>query len=106
LTPHQTGAKLEAATGPWVTVNDNHDYPLLTVDEIIQLLARFTPEQHSLAWSPQPPFEGMGAGDCRRGGNCGLGFNHETPRARWLQARYRYQQEQKKKQRRLGEGEP
>jgi hypothetical protein len=46
-------------------VDDNHDYPLLTVDEIIQLLARFTPEQRSLAWSPQPPFESMGASDCR-----------------------------------------
>ena len=77
-------------------MDDNHDYPLLTVDEIIQLLARFTPEQRSLAWSPQPPFESMGASDCRIGGNCGLDFNHETARARWTRARFRYQQEQKR----------
>jgi hypothetical protein len=78
------------------TVDENHDYPILTVDEIIHLLAHFTPEQRSLAWSPQPPFESMGASDCRAGGNCGLDFNHETARARWIQARHRYQQEEKK----------
>jgi hypothetical protein len=78
-----------------LTVNDNHDYQLLTVDELIHLLALFTPEQRSLAWSPQPPFESTGASDCRIGGNGGLDFNHETARARWVQARYRYQQEQK-----------
>jgi hypothetical protein len=77
-------------------VDDNHDYPLLTVDEIIQLLACFTPEQRSLAWSPQPPFESMAASDCRIGGNCGLDFNHQTARARWTLARYRYRQEQKR----------
>jgi hypothetical protein len=80
-------------------VDDNHDYPLLTplltVDEIIQLLSHFTPEQRSLAWSPQPPFESMGASDCRIGGNCGLDFNHETARARWTQARYRHQRQRK-----------
>jgi hypothetical protein len=79
-------------------VNDSHDYPLPTVDEIIQLLARFSPEQRSLAWSPQPPFESLGASDCRAGGNCGLDFNHETARARWVQARYRYQQHEKRQQ--------
>jgi len=93
---------LEVASGLWLPVDDNHDYPLLTplltVDEIIQLLAHFTPEQRSLAWSPQPPFRSMGAGDCRLGGNGGLGFNHETPRGRWIQARYRHQREQKKQQ--------
>ena len=76
-------------------MDDNHDYPLPTVDEIIHLLAHFTPEQRSLAWSPQPPFESMGASDCRIGGNCGLDFNHETARARWTQARHRHQQEQR-----------
>jgi hypothetical protein len=81
-----------------VTVDDNHDYPVLTVDEIIQLLAYFTPEQRSLAWSPQPPFESLGASDCRIGGNCGLDFNHETARAKWAQARHRFQQEQNKEE--------
>ena len=76
-------------------MDDNHDYEVLTVDELIQLLDRFTPEQHSLAWSPQPPFKSLGPSDCRMGGNCGLHFNHETARARWVQARYRYQQQQK-----------
>jgi hypothetical protein len=96
LTTSQTGTKLEVASGLWPTVDDNYDYPLLTADEIIQLLAHFTPEQRSLACSPQPPFESMGASDCRIGGNCGLDFNHESPRARWVQARHRYQQEQKR----------
>jgi hypothetical protein len=77
-------------------VDDNHDDPLLTVDEIIQLLAQYTPEQRSLAWSPQPPFRSMGAADCRLGGNCGLDFNYQTPRARWIQARYRERQQQRK----------
>jgi hypothetical protein len=103
LTTHQTGTKLEVASGPWVTVDDNHDYPLLTVDEIIQLLAHFTPQQRSLAWSPQPPFESTGAGDCRIGGNCGLDFNHETARARWIQARYRHHREQKRQENRTRE---
>jgi hypothetical protein len=71
-------------------VGDNRDYQLLTVDQIIERLSRFTPEQHSLAWSPQPPFESLGAADCRRGGNCGLDFNYQTRRARWIQARSRY----------------
>ena len=78
-------------------MDENNDYPLLTVDEIIQLLEQFTPEQRSLAWSPQPPFRSMGASDCRIGGNCGLDLNYQTPRARWIQARYRDRQEQKRK---------
>jgi hypothetical protein len=76
-------------------LDETHDDSILTVDEIIHLLAYFTPEQRSLAWSPQPPFQSMGASDCRVGGNCGLDFNRETPRARWIQARHRYQQEKK-----------
>jgi len=79
-------------------VDENHDDSILTVDEIIHLLAQFTPEQRSLAWSPQPPFQSMGASDCRIGGNGGLDFNHETARARWVQARYRYQREQQSSQ--------
>ena len=59
-------------------MDDNHAYPSFTVDEIIRQLSRFTAEQRSLAWSPQPPFQSTGAGDCRVGGNCGLDFNHET----------------------------
>jgi hypothetical protein len=96
LTTNQAGAKLEVASGLWLTVDDNHDYPLLTADDIILLLAHFTAEQRSLAWSPQPPFRSMGASDCRIGGNGGLDFNHESPRARWIQARYRYQLEKRR----------
>ncbi len=69
---------------------------LLTVDEIVAELARFTDEQRSLAWSPEPPFESAGASDCRVGGSCGLEFNRETARARWIQARHRWNREQKK----------
>jgi hypothetical protein len=72
--------------------------PLLTVDEIIAGLAFFTVEQRSLAWSPEPPFESAGANDCRMGGSCGLDFNRETARARWIQARHRWNREQKKLQ--------
>lgn len=49
-----------------------------------------TDEDISLAWSPEPPFESMGAGDCRPGGSSGIDFNCETPRARWVRARFRY----------------
>jgi hypothetical protein len=69
---------------------------LLTVDEIIAGLALLTDEQRSLAWSPEPPYESSGASDCRVGGSCGLEFNWETARARWIQARYRWNREQKK----------
>jgi hypothetical protein len=83
-------------------MDDNHAYSLLTVDQIIQQLSRFTAEQRSLAWSPQPPFESTGAGDCRMGGNCGLDFNHSTARARWTQARHRFMREQRlREQKRL-----
>jgi len=71
---------------------------LLTVDEIIAGSAVFTIEQRSLAWSPEPPFESAGASDCRLGGSCGLDFNRETPRARWMQARHRWNCEQRKLQ--------
>ena len=79
-------------------MDENHAYPLLTVNQIIQQLAHFTAEQRSLAWSPQPPFQSTGAHDCRVGGNCGLDFNRETPRARWRQARYRWNREQERLQ--------
>jgi hypothetical protein len=71
---------------------------LLTVDEIIAECAVFTAEQRSLAWSPEPPFESAGATDCRLGGSCGLDFNRETARARWIEARHRWNREQKKLQ--------
>ena len=83
-------------------MDDNHAYSLLTVDQIIQQLSRFTAEQRSLAWSPQPPFQTTGAGDCRWGGNCGLDFNHGTARARWTQARHRFIREQKRREQRGG----
>jgi hypothetical protein len=70
----------------------------LTVNEIIAACAVFTDEQRGLAWSPEPPFASAGAHDCRMGGSCGLDFNRETPRARWLQARHRWNREQKKLQ--------
>jgi hypothetical protein len=74
----------------------NHAKPPRTVDEIILHLSHFTAEQRSLAWSPEPPYVSGGAGDCRPGGNCGLDFNHETPRARWVQARFRWNREQER----------
>ena len=70
--------------------------PPRTVDQIIAELAFFTPEQRSLAWSPEPPFASVGASDCRVGGSCGLDFNRETARARWVQARHRWNREQKR----------
>jgi hypothetical protein len=70
--------------------------PLFTVDEIIHRLSQITDEQRSLAWSPEPPYVSSGAGDCRPGGNCGLNFNPETPRSRWIRARFRWRQEQQK----------
>jgi hypothetical protein len=69
---------------------------MLTVNQIIHQLSHFTDDQRSLAWSPQPPFQSTGAHDCRVGGNCGLDFNRETPRARWRQARYRWNREQRR----------
>jgi hypothetical protein len=70
-----------------------------TVDQIISDLAVFTDEQRSLAWCPMPPFETAGASDCRRGGSCGLDLNCESLRARVVQARFRWQREQKRSQR-------
>ena len=75
--------------------HDSYEYVLLTVDQIIERLSRFTPEQRSLAWSPEPPFESQGGADCRLGGSAGLDFNLGTRRARWVQARYRYLKEEK-----------
>jgi hypothetical protein len=80
------------------------DECLRTVDEVIEMLAHFTPEQRSLAWCPAPPFQSAGASDCRTGGNCGLDFNHETARGRWVQARHRWNREQRKLQ--GGQGTP
>lgn len=70
--------------------------PPRTVNQIIAGLAFFTPEQRSLAWSPEPPFASVGASDCRVGGSCGLDFDRETARARWVQARHRWNREQKR----------
>ena len=74
-------------------------YPSQTVDEVVEALSHFTAEQRSLAWSPEPPFESAGAHDCRIGGNCGLDFNRGTARARWIQARHRWNREQRMRQR-------
>lgn len=49
-------------------------------------------EDISLAWSPMPPKENTGAGDCRPGGSSGIDFNCETRRARWVRARFRWLQ--------------
>ncbi len=67
----------------------------IAVDEIVAALNLFTPAQQSLAWSPEPPFVSEGAHDCRIGGSCGLDFNRETPRARWIQARHRWRRHRK-----------
>ena len=67
-----------------------------TLDEVMRDLSRFTDHQRSLAWSPEPPYLSTGAHDCRPGGSCGLDFNYETPRARWIQARHRWLREQQK----------
>jgi len=77
-------------------MNDDYVDPLHTVDEIILRLSHFTVEQRSLAWSPEPPFQSAGAFDCRVGGNCGLDFNRETARARWILARHRWNREQRR----------
>ena len=75
---------------------DPFSYASLTVDDVIQELSHFTVEQRSLAWSPEPPFESVGAHDCRVGGNCGLDFSRGTAHARWIQARHRWNREQRK----------
>jgi hypothetical protein len=81
---------------------DPFSYPSHTVDEVIEALSHFTADQRSLAWSPEPPFESAGAHDCRIGGNCGLDFSRGTARARWIQARHRWNSEQRTLQRRSG----
>jgi hypothetical protein len=75
---------------------DRFIHSVLTVDEVMARLARFTVEQQSLAWSPEPPFEDNGGHDCRVGGDCGLDFNRETARSRWIQARRRWIREQRR----------
>jgi hypothetical protein len=101
LTVRTLGSNLKvelSLPGSQLTMDDNHAYSLFTVDQIIRQLSLFTAEQCSLAWSPQPPFQSTGAGDCRLGGNCGLDFNRGTARARWIQARHRFIREQKRLQ--------
>jgi hypothetical protein len=84
-----------AASNEDVPAGSSATQSLLTVDEIIAELARFTAEQCSLAWSPEPPFESTGGYDCRVGGSCGLEFNREHARARWIQARHRWNREKR-----------
>jgi hypothetical protein len=67
-----------------------------SIDEIIVILARFTDEQRSLAWSPMPFHEAVGPHDCRMGAGCGLDFSRGTRRARWVQARHRWNAEQRR----------
>jgi len=74
-------------------------YPSHPVDGVIEALSQFTADQRSLAWSPEPPFESTGAHDCRIGGSCGLDFSRGTARARWIQARHRWNREQRTLQR-------
>jgi hypothetical protein len=107
LTVRAAGSKLKAETAsPFciVAMDDNHAdtraNSFFTVEEIILQQSLFTAEQRSLAWSPEPPFQSTGAGDCRPGGNCGLDFNRESARARWMQARHRWNLEQRRLQRR------
>ena len=68
-----------------------------TLEEVVRDLSRFTDEQLSLAWSPEPPSLSTGAHDCRPGGSCGIDCNYETPRARWIQARHRWLRQQQRK---------
>lgn len=62
-----------------------------TVDRIIAELAIFTPEQQSLAHSPEPRRERQPGSDCRPGGSCGLDLNAESRHAQWARARFRMQ---------------
>jgi hypothetical protein len=98
LTPCAPGIKLKPVLPHRFFFVTYGPKPLLTLTDIIHQLAHFTPDQRSLAWSPQPPFESTGAHDCRVGGDCGLDFNRETARARWRQARYRWNREQERLQ--------
>ena len=76
-----------------------------SIDEIIAVLARFTDEQRSLAWSPMPFHESVGPHDCRMGANCGLDFSRGTRRARWVQARHRWNVEERRQYGLSGVGE-
>lgn len=75
--------------------------PTFTVDGLIRELSVFTDEQRSLVLCPCPPFESTGAHDCRIGGSCGLDFNGETRHSRWVIARFRWLQEQKRMERQV-----
>lgn len=66
-----------------------------TVDQIIAEQKVFTPEQRSLAWSPEPAKEAGFACDCRPGGGCGLDLNRESRWSQWMLARMRWVREQK-----------
>jgi hypothetical protein len=66
-----------------------------SIDEIIVVLGRFTDEQRSLAWSPMPFYEPVGPHDCRIGANCGVDFSRGSRRARWVQARHRWNAEER-----------
>jgi hypothetical protein len=70
--------------------------PIPTYEQVVDRLSQFTDDERSLAFSPEPPFEPSGAGDCRPGGNAGLNFNPETRRAKWVRARFRWHREQQK----------
>lgn len=74
---------------------DPFSRPSHTVEDVIEALSHLTDAQRSLAWSPEPPFESFGAHDCRVGGSCGLDFSRGTSRARWIQARHRWNREQR-----------
>lgn len=58
-----------------------------------------TDEQRSLVYCPMPPFESLGAGDCRWGGSAGIDFSGETRRSRWARARFWWLREQKQMER-------
>jgi hypothetical protein len=68
----------------------------MTFEEVVNALGYFTDEQRSLAWSPEPPFESLGAGDGRAGGSPGFDIGGETARGRWIRARVRWNKEQRK----------
>lgn len=70
--------------------------PVLTFEQIVDILGYFSDEQRSLAWSPEPPYESLGGSDCRPGGSAGFDVNGETRRSRWVRARVRWNKEQKK----------
>lgn len=69
---------------------------IMTFEQVVDALGYFTDEQRSLAWSPEPPFESHGAGDCRPGGGSAIDFNGDSRRSRWVRARVRFNKEQAK----------